>query len=188
MENMNEPRAAGDIRLKYAQIERERRFWISTLPDGAPREFMRIVDRYISGTRLRLRRMERPNGAVIDRKLGQKFAFGNVAVNAMMTNIYLDEAEYQTLLALPAQLLTKRRYSIDGLSVDCFEGALEGLVLAEKEFLADDEAARYVPPAWAAREVTDDPFFRGGSLITLSTGALQERLRRMRSGEAKNTK
>ena len=41
------------VSLKYAVVERERRFLVSKLP-GAVQERRRIVDRYVTGTRLRL--------------------------------------------------------------------------------------------------------------------------------------
>ncbi len=50
---------------KYAQIERERRYLLRGLPavlQGSG-DYVRIVDRYLPESALRLRRMERPNGA-----------------------------------------------------------------------------------------------------------------------------
>jgi CYTH domain-containing protein len=77
--------------------------------------------------------------------------------------------------------ITKRRYRLAhggrGFGVDVFEGELAGLVLCEAE--ADSRAAvmALTFPPWAGREVTDDPFFTGGNLCTLSAADLAARLR-----------
>ena len=42
--------------LKYAQVERERRYLVRAVPDGV-RYVDEIEDAYIEGTRLRLRRV-----------------------------------------------------------------------------------------------------------------------------------
>ena len=47
---------------KYARIERERRFLLAEPPAaGAVTESRRIIDRYLPGTRLRLRRVDGPD-------------------------------------------------------------------------------------------------------------------------------
>ena len=58
------------VSLKYAVVERERRFLVSKLP-GAADERRRIVDRYVTATRLRLREVVTEDGAVT-RKLGTR--------------------------------------------------------------------------------------------------------------------
>lgn len=74
--------------MKYAVIERERRFLIAGLPEGvvATRE---IHDRYITGTRLRLREVREDNGSVI-RKLGHKVRLGRGPAEVASTNFHLD--------------------------------------------------------------------------------------------------
>jgi len=56
------------VSLKYAVMERERRFLVSKLPDVAHQR-RRIMDRYVTGTRLRLREVVTEDGTVT-RKLG----------------------------------------------------------------------------------------------------------------------
>lgn len=57
-------------------------------------------------------------------------------------------------------ILSKRRYLIPlkekGLTaeLDVFQGAYEGLVLAEVEFPSLEEAQGFEPPAWFGRDVT----------------------------------
>jgi hypothetical protein len=53
--------------LKYVRIEEERRFLLKSMPEEfhGIEEFIRINDRYIPRTRLRLRRMESPQGSTL---------------------------------------------------------------------------------------------------------------------------
>src|SRR5215472_870757 len=79
--------------LKYAVVERERRFLVSKLP-GAAAERRRIVDRYVTGTRLQLREVVTEDGAVT-RKLGHKVRLGEGPREIACTSLYLDDAEWQ---------------------------------------------------------------------------------------------
>src|SRR3954468_17703646 len=54
---------------RYAHVEVEQRWVVASVPDDA-RPVASILDRYIHGTRLRLRRSESDEGVVY--KLGQK--------------------------------------------------------------------------------------------------------------------
>ena len=162
--------------MKYAKIERERRFLLTEPPSDLDLKngYQRIIDRYIVGTRLRLRRMERADGGVVDLKLTQKYdADGQPGARTIITNFYLNEAEYTLLLGVEAQILTKRRYRYDWQgqrwSIDCFEGRLQGLVLAEIEFDSDEAMAALELPAFAATEVTHEARFTGGVLVITST-------------------
>ncbi|MBN2500525.1 MAG: hypothetical protein JXB38_07115 [Anaerolineales bacterium] len=158
-------------RLKYAQIESERRFLLKDLPgDLDAGVFWRITDKYIPGTHLRLRTVAAPDGTVQARKFTQKYKQPDQATHeATITNFYLDEAEFAVLDALPGMLLVKRRYRYPhgdlAYSLDVFEGNLEGLVLAELESTTAGEAAL---PAFVARDVTADPAFNGGTLARLT--------------------
>lgn len=52
------------------------------------------------------------------------------------------------------------------VEVDEYQGALDGLVVAEVEF-ADEEASRtFQPPSWFVREVTDDRRYSNRSLAS----------------------
>jgi CYTH domain-containing protein len=160
---------------KYAWIERERRFWLAALPPGLSLqdEYTLIKDRYIEGTRLRLREMTPSSSGEVALKFGQKFVEeGQGPHQTVMTNLYLDQGEYDLLYQLPAKVLTKKRYAYpfqeQKLSVDVFMGNLEGLILAEIEFLEDADAGAFPTPTFAIRDVTDDPFFTGGELVQLS--------------------
>lgn len=160
---------------KYACLEIERRYLLAELPAGIGNESggWRIVDRYIVGTRLRLRRMEALAGDEVVYKLGQKYvAEGQGAAESTMTNLYLNEAEYGALAALEARVLVKRRYPFwfegRAYSVDVFEGAHEGLALAEIECETAAACAALATPPFALRDVTEEAFFRGGYLASLT--------------------
>ena len=49
--------------------------------------------------------------------------------------------------------------------MDRFEGALAGLFLAEADFADDAAMAAFPHPAFAVREVTEDPRNTGGELV-----------------------
>ena len=160
---------------KYARVERERRFLLAEPPAPATVTATRMItDRYLAGTRLRLRRVESPDGGC-ELKLTQKVPLARPgAVQGLITNTYLSAAEYGLLAALPAAVLTKTRFSVPPLGVDVFDGHLQGLVLAEVEFTTDEKARSFVPPPECVAEVTDDARFTGGRLVTT---ARQELLR-----------
>ncbi len=126
----------------------------------------RIVDRYIDGTRLRLRRISVAGPAVY--KLGQKVRPDeNDPSSVLLTNMYLTAGEYEQLLGLPFAEVRKTRYSLEAggtqYAVDVFEGRLEGLVLAESDF-GEDTVHEPPPLAGVIAEVTTDNRFSGGTL------------------------
>lgn len=160
---------------KYARVERERRFLLAAAPEHLPGPARRITDRYLTGTRLRLRSAER-EGAPAELKLTQKIPADRPAggVQGLITTAYLSPAEYEVFAVLPARVLRKSRYSLPPLGVDVFEGPLRGLVLAEAEFGSDEEAAAFAVPAAAVAEVTYDARFSGGRLSAVDRPELLE--------------
>jgi CYTH domain-containing protein len=163
----NEPVREG----KYARIERERRFLLAGPPPAAALTARRrITDRYLPGTRLRLRRVDWDDGSrPAEFKFTQKVPAGRPGhVRGLITNTYLSAAEYELLASLPAVLLCKSRFSMAPLVVDIFEPPLHGLVLAEAEFGTDAAALSLAAPAGVVAEVTDDARFSGGSLAQTS--------------------
>lgn len=159
--------------MKYARIERELRYLLTELPPGLTPDgpYTHIIDRYIPGTRLRLRRMEDPQDNVTALKLTQKYdPPTGVGPETIITNLYLNEAEFQIFACIEGSTLRKRRYPYphEGItySIDVFEGPLNGLILCELEF--DERTVAHIEmPPFATREVTDDPTFTGGHLVTL---------------------
>lgn len=167
------------ITEKYAIAECERRFLLDGVPDGAsnPR---RIVDRYLDGTRLRVRLISTPDGALLERKLGHKRREGPGPVHVWHTSLYLDEAEQEILSSLPGHVLTKTRWTIQlgdhTGSVDVFESALAGLALLEVDLGDLARLASFEPPEWAGAEVTHDEHFTGASLARLDADQLKAAL------------
>ena len=172
-------------RMKYARLERERRFLLSGLPPGlsAADDHTQIFDNYITGTRLRLRKVRSPAAREWTWKLTQKFAPDpHDFSRALVTNIYLSQYEYEVLSVFEGNELRKNRYPYEhegrAYSVDVFLGDLRGLVLAETDFATDEEMRNFTPPPFAALDVTDDEFFTGASLVNLTTEAIRAELRR----------
>lgn len=166
----NDSAPAGKER-KYARRERERRFLFAVPPDGAAVRTAEIVDRYLLGTRIRLRR--ETTGRRATYKLTQKVPAPDGAPG-LITTMYLDADEYAALARLPAASLHKTRLSIPPLGVDLFEGALDGLILGEVEFDDDESMARFAVPRDAVGEVTLDQRLTGGRLVTTTRSGLAE--------------
>jgi CYTH domain-containing protein len=146
-------------RTKYARLEDEQRFVLPALPDGshAPRL---IEDRYVLGTRLRVRTVTDEVSRGVVAKLGHKVRLDDAHPSAVWhTTMYVDDDELAVLAALRAATLTKRRWTVAGGAVDTFLGDLDGLVLFE--------GPRPVVAPGPAVEVTDDERFCGGALAAL---------------------
>jgi CYTH domain-containing protein len=153
--------------LKYARIERERRFLLRGRPDVKPTRTTLIADGYLIGTRIRLRKSIEWDGTgqLAIYKLTQKIPRTDDEP-ALITTMYLTEAEFQALENLPATRIEKTRLSIPPYGVDVFHGDLDGLYLAEVEFDTDQEMAGFTPAPFIVAEVTDDPRLTGASLTT----------------------
>ena len=148
---------------RYAHPEREQRWLLPGPPPGVEAP-ARIVDHYLVGTRLRLRRVEIGSGTVY--KLAQKVRpRPDSPAEVKLTNMYLSADEYAVLRRLPGREIHKTRWrwrvGDRQVAVDEFGGALSGLTLAELE-LADGEEPVVLPPP--ARDVTHDDRFSGGRL------------------------
>jgi CYTH domain-containing protein len=152
---------------KYARIERERRFLLAGPPPAsAVIASRRITDRYLPGTRLRLRRVDHLGSGAREFKLTQEVPAGRPGyIQGLITNTYLTAAEYDLLASLPAEVLSKRRLSVPPLSIDVFDPPWHGLVIAEAEFSTDEAAQSFPKPPEAVAELTDDARFTGGSLL-----------------------
>jgi CYTH domain-containing protein len=152
-------------RDKYALVERERRFLLAAPPSGVRLTGERqITDCYLTGTRLRLRRVTRARSEP-ELKLTQKVpATRPGPVSGLITNFYLSQAEYDLLATLPAAELAKTRLSFPPYVIDVFGPPRHGLVLAEVEMPTDAGLAACPPPPGSVAEVTSDERFTGGRL------------------------
>ena len=154
---------------RYVRREREARFLLGGVPDGAvaPRA---IEDRYLDGTTLRLRRVS--DGDLEVYKLTQKIrAVADDPAAVALTNIYLTRSEYDVLASLPAHPLhkTRREWTVTGRSwaVDEFTDRWTGLVLAEVE---TDDDIEMQPPL--CLDVSHDDRFSGGALAHADDAAV----------------
>jgi CYTH domain-containing protein len=146
------------VSLKYAVVERERRFLVRAIPDGvvATRQ---ITDRYVTGTRLRLREVR--EGETVVRKLGHKVRLTEGPGEVACTNLYLDGAEWAVLQDLPGTTISKTRRLVERegwrVAVDEHE---DGTLVAE---IDDGESPGTDVPPWleVIREVTDDETYTG---------------------------
>ena len=150
------------MKLKYAVVERERRYLLASLPDRVTSTF-EIVDRYITGTRLRLRELRDEDGR-LTRKLGHKVRLTDGPAEVACTNMYLNELEWELLSSLPARLLHKKRHVVqrDGLTfaIDEYD---DGSLVAEIDYR--DQPAQSVP-AWlpVVADVSNDEQWTGAAL------------------------
>lgn len=153
---------------KYALPEIERRFLVdvNALPPLDSATARLIEDRYLEGTRLRLRAISTSSGPPVY-KLCKKYGCETPGAQPIV-NVYLSPEEYRMLALLPGQNIRKRRYRVvEGnaeFAVDLFEEILEGLAIAEVE--GDSvEAVNAIPvPEWATREITGEADYAGDRL------------------------
>lgn len=154
--------------MKYAHVERERRYLLSGSAGGIfPIRNLLIQDRYFDESTLRLRRIEEEGKSTVF-KLGQKIRVGeDRPLKIAHTTLYLSENEFELLAALPAEVLEKRRsiFPLGELrfAVDEFEGELAGLLLVEVD-LGAEGSTHQVLPFEELIEVTLDERFTGGEL------------------------
>ena len=168
---------------KYAHIERERRYLLRDLPEGLTRAdpHLQITDNYITGTRLRIRKVREPRTNKWTVKFTQKFAPDPDDLSrTIITNTYLNALEAEVLSVFDANEIRKNRYPFEfegrKFSVDMFLGDLFGLVLAEVSFETDDELDNYPKPPFALIDVTNDPLFTGGRLCEMTFSDLREEI------------
>ncbi|MCA1574012.1 MAG: hypothetical protein LC770_05640 [Acidobacteria bacterium] len=170
---------------KYARIERERRYLLQDLPEGLTRAdpHVQITDNYLTGTRLRLRKVRDPRTNKWTVKFTQKFAPNPADLSrTIITNTYLNAAEYQVLSVFEANEIRKNRYPFEWegrkFTIDMFLGNLFGLVLAEVSFESEADLAGFPQPLFAIAEVTNNELFTGGELCDLTFEDIREEIRR----------
>jgi CYTH domain-containing protein len=165
---------------KYARVERERRYLLRDLPEGLTRAdpHLQITDNYITGTRLRIRKVREPRTNKWIVKFTQKFAPDpNDSSRTIITNTYLNALEAEVLSVFNSNEIRKNRYKFDfdghTFGIDMFLGDLFGLVLAEVSFETDEELDNFPKPSFALADVTHEPLFTGGRLCELTFSDLR---------------
>ena len=169
---------------KYARVERERRYLLQDLPEGLSRvdDHLQITDNYITGTRLRIRKVREPRSNKWVVKFTQKFAPDQSDLSrTIITNTYLNAIEADTLSMFNSNEIRKNRYYFDyegrRFSVDMFLGDLFGLVLAEVSVDSDEELDNFPKPSFALADVTNNELFSGGKLCELNFAEVREEIR-----------
>src|SRR5436190_13257895 len=172
---------------QYARVERERRYLLEDLPEGLTRaeHHLQITDNYITGTRLRIRKVRDPRTNKWVVKFTQKFAPNpNDLSRTIIASLYLNAHEAETLSIFEANEIRKNRYyhEFEGrrFSIDMFLGDLFGLVLAESDFDTDEELDRLATPSFAIADVTNNELFAGGKLSELKYEDVRKEI--LRSG------
>ena len=170
---------------KYARLERERRYLLQDLPEGLTRadHHLQITDNYITGSRLRIRKVRDPRTNKWTVKFTQKFAPDPTDLSrTFITNTYLNAVEAEVLSIFNSNEIRKNRYYFEyerqKFSVDMFLGDLFGLVLAEVSFDNDVELDAYSTPPFALADVTNNELFSGGKLCELTFSDVREEIRR----------
>src|SRR5215471_17022691 len=161
---------------RYAHLERERRYLLEDLPEGMSRvdPHLQITDNYLTGTRLRIRKVRDPQTNKWVVKFTQKFAPDPHDLSrTIITNTYLNALEAETLNVFQgSNEIRKNRYYFEfagrKFSVDMFLGDLFGLVLAEVGFESDEELENFEKPPFALADVTNIELFTGGRLCQLT--------------------
>lgn len=84
-------------------------------------------------------------------------------------NLPLNRESYEHLLSkADGKIISKKRYEIpDGdftIELDMFEKDYDGLIMAEVEFSTEEEAMKYIKPAWFGEEVTNNPKYHNSNM------------------------
>jgi len=178
---------------KYARIERERRYLLQDLPEGLTRadHHLQITDNYITGTRLRIRKVRDPKTNKWIVKFTQKFAPNPEDLSrTIITNTYLNAIEAETLAVFEANEIRKNRYTFEfqdrRFSIDMFLGDLFGLILAEVSFETDEDLDSFAKPPFVLAEVTNNEIFSGGRLSELTFEDIRNEVARVGLTKAKS--
>ena len=168
--------------IKYTRVEYERRFLVPPQTDwrnNIEPYSKTLEDKYLHGTRLRLRRLKDSDSDRQIIKLTKKFESASPFYQTI-SRILLSPDEYSLFSSLEGDRLKKVRYYHQYLgriySIDVFEGELNGLVLCETEAENLEKLMAAEPPAYAKYEVTTDPFFNGGNLCRTRRTELERKL------------
>lgn len=149
--------------------EIERKFCVQKMPDLTACTGVEISQGYLSvgedGTEIRLR--------VKGEQFYQTVKQGK-GVQRTEVEVELSRAQFDSLwLLTEGRRVEKVRYEIvEGtwtIELDVYHGRLKGLVVAEVEFETLGESARFVPPLWFGREVTDDDRYKNAVLANKGT-------------------
>lgn len=143
-------------------MEIERKFLIKELPDLSKYEFLEIEQGYLS-TNPVVRIRKKNDKYILTYKGSGLFAREEIEAN-------LTKEAYEHLATkIDGYLITKKRYLIPldpyTIELDVFEGHMDGLIMAEVEFPAVEEANSFNPPNWFGEDVTEDKRYHNSNMI-----------------------
>lgn len=156
--------------------EIERKFLLRHKPEKKEHYYCGINQSYLlatTGEEIRLRHRTSNIGDASSYYLTIKSGTGLVRSEA---EIVLNPAQYKALAtAMMGNTLCKTRYryklDVKWLEVDVYHKLLEGLVIAEIEFLNEKEAMAFIMPDWLpiAKEVTLDERYKNRNLLSVKS-------------------
>jgi CYTH domain-containing protein len=169
---------------KTAQSEFHRLFLIEKLPEplGPASRHLQILDRYIDGTRIRLRQMRDPYSNERTQIL-QKRIEPSTGTESRSAEIHLDDHEYSLFDQFGGREIRKNRYfhefDLVMYAFDVYLGPLKGLNLARVDFETGDAALDLAPPGFSVIEVTNEPFFAGKHLANKDFSEVASEIERL---------
>ena len=159
-----QPAQKTPVSPKYTAAEIERR-WLVELEVAeslAHLPVRHIEDRYLRGTRLRLRKVLDGSG-VVTYKLGKKYG-KSTPLSEPVVSVYLSQAEYEVLSVHGGSVASKARYAVHGGALDVYSSPRLGFAVFEVEFGSAEDASAYVPPSFTGEEVTNNEKYSGLAL------------------------
>ena len=167
---------------KYSRIEYARRFVVA--PESDWKRFAepyskRHEDKYLSGTRLRIRiQTDLDSGRQLT-KLTKKYESDSPYFRQINT-ILLSPKELLIFDALNGNRVGKVRYYHHYkkriFSIDVFENELQGLLVCETEQPTLEDLMSAEPPPYVRIEVTENSFFTGANLAKTNATDLSKKL------------
>lgn len=145
-------------------VEIERKFLLSELP-GALRFARRraILQGYVAidgDTEVRVRRTPAGSTLTIKRGSGEVRVEEELELSGRQADALWELTDGRRLQKV------RRVMRVDGfdVEVDEYAGSLDGLVVAEVEFIDEASARAFAPPPWFGREVTGDGAYANRNL------------------------
>ena len=176
---------------KTAPTEFYRLFLIDRLPEPltAASSHLQLFDNYIENTRMRLRKTRDPYSNSWTWVLQQHIrASDGEHPFAKLSEIHLNEAEYEVLERFEGREIRKNRYFHEfdqsSFTFDVYLGGLFGLCTTRADFEGRESMEDFVPPPFAIFDVTTDPFFNGENLVTRRFSDVRDHVSRISSTPA----
>ena len=171
------------ITNKIYTTELRRTFLTEGLPEPvkAADTHLQIFDNYIPNTRMRLRSVRVPETKQWTRILEHRFPFDENDLTIWnVSQIYLDENEYEVFKGFEGNEIRKNRYfyNVDDkdIEIDIFLGDLWGLNIAKTLFKDADELEAFGGIDFSVKEITRDSFFVNSNLGGKVFSDVQDRL------------